>query len=183
MDKMEQIKLNELISVEKIRDRISELAREIIQDSQGDELFVIGLLTGSFVFLADLIREFHQSRLFLSIDFLTVSSYGSQLHSSNDVRINHDIHIDITGKPVLLIDDILDTGQTLQAVTRHLMQKKPETIKTCVMLEKLKNREIAFRADYIGFQIPDTFVVGYGLDYDHRFRELPYLAEVSFPEM
>ena len=102
------------------------------------------------------------------------------MHSSNEVRINHDIHIDITGKPILLVDDILDTGQTLQAVTRHLMQKEPKKIKTCVILEKLKNREISFQADYTGFQIPDTFVVGYGLDYDHRFRELPYLAEVSF---
>ena len=180
MDKKEQIQLKTLISAEEIRNRVSELAYEITRDFQCDELIVIGLLTGSFVFLADLIREFHRHRSLLGIDFLTVSSYGSQMHSSNNVQINNDIHIDITDKPVLLVDDILDTGQTLHAVVKHLMKKKPEKIKTCVMLDKLKNREIAFQADYAGFKIPDSFVVGYGLDYDSRFRELPYLAAVSF---
>ena len=102
------------------------------------------------------------------------------MHSSNHVQINNDIRIDIINKPVLLVDDILDTGQTLHAVISHLTQKKPEKIKTCVLLDKLKKREIAFQADYAGFRIPDAFVVGYGLDYDNRFRELPYLAAVSF---
>ena len=180
MNKIEQNQLKKLISAEKIRNRISELGREIIQDFQEDELIVIGLLTGSFVFLADLIREFHQHRSILGIDFLTVSSYGSQMHSSNHVQINSDIRIDIINKSVLLVDDILDTGQTLHAVVNHLTKKKPKNIKTCVLLDKIKSREIAFQADYTGFQIPDAFVVGYGLDYNNRFRELPYLAAVSF---
>jgi len=179
MDRIEQPKLKELISAGEIRNRVSELASEILHDIQGDELIVIGLLTGSFVFLADLIRKFCQHPSLLGIDFLTVSSYGSKMHSSDNVRIDHDIRIDIANKAVLLVDDILDTGQTLQAVVHHLRQKNPEKIRTCVMLDKSEARKVDITADYVGFKISNAFVVGYGLDYDNRFRELSYIATVS----
>ncbi len=179
MDQIEHIKLKELISEEEIRKRISELARDILQNIQAEELIIIGLLTGSFVFLADLIRECHKHRPLYGIDFMTVSSYGSKMHSSDNVRIDHDIRIDIANKAVLLVDDILDTGQTLQAVVHHLRQKNPEKIRTCVMLDKSEARKVDITADYVGFKISNAFVVGYGLDYDNRFRELSYIATVS----
>jgi hypoxanthine phosphoribosyltransferase len=176
---IEQIRLKTLITEKQIQDRISELSQEIVRDFSGKMVLMIGLLTGSFVFLADLIRQFHKHKIPLGIDFMTVSSYGSHMHSSNEVRILRDVRQDISGQSILLVDDILDTGQTLQAVIKHLIQKKPEKIKTCVMLDKSDNRKVSCQADYIGFQIPNAFVVGYGLDYDNRFRELPYIATVS----
>lgn len=175
----QQIQLKTLITAEQIQSRILELSLEIVQDFSRDMLVVIGLLTGSFMFLADLIRQLNRLENVLCIDFMMVSSYGSNMHSSNKVRILKDIQQNIHHRSVLLVDDILDTGQTLHAVIKHLMRKKPEQIRTCVMLDKSDNRKVPCRADYIGFQIPNTFVVGYGLDYNSRFRELPYVASMS----
>jgi len=132
------------------------------------------------MFAADLVRLLHLHKIPLQIDFITASSYGAGTESSGKVKLQHDISTDIAGKWVLLIDDILDTGRTMKAVSNHLLASKPAVLKTCVFLDKPERRVIPFQTDYVGFTIPDKFVVGYGLDYDNRYREYPYVATVSF---
>lgn len=180
MNSKQAIILTPLITEFDLKIRIGNLVKEIANDYNGDELVIIGLLKGSFMFMADLARLLHLHDIPLLIDFLAVSSYGPATTSSGKVRISRDITIDIKGKWVLLIDDILDSGRTMYQVTRHLMKKKPTVLKTCVFLDKSKERVIDFRADYVGFKVPDEFIVGYGLDYDSRYRELPYLSTISF---
>ncbi len=132
------------------------------------------------MFLSDLVRMLYLQNIPLIIDFMIVSSYGSRRESSGNVKLIRDISVYIERKNVLLIDDILDTGRTLNFVAKHLIDKKPAVLKSCVFLDKTVPRAVDFKPDYVGFTVPDCFIVGYGLDYDGRYRELPHVSVLSF---
>ena len=161
-----------LISRPQIARRIRELSREIERDFAGRELVVVAVLNGTVMFLADLIR--HLS-LPLRLDFIGVSSYGLGTESG-ELVFTKELRLDVGGRDVLLVDDILDTGKTLNRVLAKLKELKPQRIKTCVLLEKAARRTEDVQADYVGFSIPDVFVVGYGLDFAERYRNLPFVG-------
>ncbi len=170
--------IDKMISAKSIAARIEELARAIAAEFAGtDKLVVVGLLRGSFVFIADLVRELD---LPVEVDFLEASSYGDAMESSREVRILKDLRGKIEGRDVLVVEDIVDTGHTLAHVTRFLAARRPARMKTIALLDKPSRREVDFAADWIGFSIPDEFVVGYGIDYAQRNRNLPYIGKVRF---
>lgn len=165
-----------LLSAELIAARVDSLARDISHHFENTgKLLVVGLLRGSFIFLADLVRKLE---LPLEIDFLQVSSYGDGMESSRDVRIVKDIGVDIAGRDVLLVEDIIDTGHTMQCVLSLLQTRKPGRLEVCTLLDKPSRREVNVEARWIGFEIADEFVVGYGIDYAQRNRNLPYVGKV-----
>ena len=168
-----------LIDKQTIADRVDALVDAIAVESSGN-LVVIGILKGSFMFLADLMRSFHRHDVHPRIDFLTLSSYGSGTASSGQVEIIHDIREEIAGADVLLVDDILDTGRTLAFTKELLADRGARSVRTCVLLDKKAHRAVELEADHAGFPIADHFVVGYGLDYDNLYRELPHIAKVTF---
>lgn len=160
-----------------IKKRVKELAEEIVKSfGYPDELYAVGILKGSFIFTADLIRELN---IPVIVDFLWVSSYGESMESSGRIRILKDIEIDISGKKVLLIDDILDTGLTIEEIHSFLMRKGPETLKTCVLVEKEGRRKTDFKPDFVGFKTPNLFLVGYGLDWGELGRNLDGIYAVE----
>ncbi len=169
-----------LIDKTTIARRVDELVDDIAATVEPGNLVVIGILKGSFMFLADLMRSMYRHDLHPRIDFLTLSSYGSGTESSGVVCIVHDIREDIQGADILLVDDILDTGRTLAFTKELLLGRGASSVKSCVLLDKQTHRAVDFEADYAGFPIGDHFVVGYGLDYDNLYRELPHIAKVSF---
>jgi hypoxanthine phosphoribosyltransferase len=170
--------IDQLISAKAIAARVEALAREIAAEFQGtDKLVVVGLLRGSFVFIADLVRELD---LPVEVDFLEASSYGDATESSREVRILKDLRGRIEGRDVLVVEDIVDTGHTLSHVTRFLQTRGPARLRTIALLDKPSRREVEVRADWIGFSIPDKFVVGYGIDYAQRNRNLPFIGTVRF---
>ena len=172
--------IDTMISAKAIAARIEELCREITSEFGGtDKLVVVGLLRGSFVFIADLVRELD---LPIEVDFLEASSYGDSMESSREVRILKDLRGAIEGRDVLVVEDIVDTGHTLNHVTKLLLSRKPKRLKSIALLDKPSRREVDFRSDWIGFEIPDEFVVGYGIDYAQRNRNLPYIGKVRFVE-
>jgi hypoxanthine phosphoribosyltransferase len=171
--------LEPLINETDLHAGIRQLVDRIADDFDGDELYVIGLLRGSFMFTADLVRLLYRRNIRLVIDFMTVASYGSGTESSGEVNMMRDVHLDLRDKQILLVDDILDTGRTLAFASQHLFELKPASLKTCVFLDKPSRRVVPCEADYVGFTVPDLFVVGYGLDYDGRYRELPHLSVVK----
>lgn len=160
-----------LFSREEIKEKVVSLGKMIEKDFE-DDFVVISLLRGSFIFAADLVREIDR---LVEIDFLTTSSYGHSESSSGEVRFLTDLRTNIEGRNVLIVDDILDTGNTLYAVKEKLMTYKPKTLKTCVLLDKPSRREADVSADYIGFEIEDLFIVGYGLNYGDHYRNVPYI--------
>ena len=166
-----------LISQEQIARRIKTLSKEIQQEFKGRELTVVAVLNGTVLFLADLVR--HVS-LPMRLDFVGVSSYGMGT-TSGDLIFTKELRLDVRGRDVLLVDDILDTGKTLKRVLDKLEKLEPRRIKTCVFLEKAARRTEEVKADFVGFSIPDLFVVGYGLDYAERYRNLPFVG-VLHPE-
>jgi hypoxanthine phosphoribosyltransferase len=161
-----------LITEEEIAQRVRALSAELTRDFEGRELVVVAVLNGTVMFLADLIR--HLS-LPLRLDFIGTSSYGAGTEAG-ELVFTKELRLDVRGRDVLLVDDILDTGKTLRRVLAKLHELKPREIKTCVLLEKAARRVENVRADYIGFSIPDLFVVGYGLDYAERYRNLPFVG-------
>ena len=172
--------IDELISAKAIAARIEELAKEIKREFRStDKLVVIGLLRGSFVFIADLVRELD---LPVEVDFLEASSYGDGMESTREVRILKDLRGQIEGRDVLIVEDIVDTGHTLSKVSQYLSTRKPFRMKTIALLDKPSRREVPFSADYIGFEIPDEFVVGYGIDFAQRNRNLPFIGAVHFTD-
>ena len=172
--------IDEMISAKAIAARIEDLAREIRNEfSNTDKLVVVGLLRGSFVFIADLVRELD---LPVEVDFLEASSYGDGMESTREVRILKDLRGQIEGWDVLIVEDIVDTGHTLAHVTKFLGSRKPARLKTIALLDKPARREVDFRATYTGFEIPDEFVVGYGIDFAQRNRNLPFIGKVRFVE-
>lgn len=172
--------IDEMISAKSIAARIESLSREIGTEFAGtDKLIVVGLLRGSFVFIADLVRELD---LPIEVDFIEASSYGDAMESSREVRILKDLRGAIEGRDVLVVEDIVDTGHTLKHVTQMLLNRKPARLKTIALLNKSERREVDFQSDWIGFEIPDEFVVGYGIDFAQRNRNLPYIGKVRFSE-
>jgi len=172
--------IDQMISAKAIAARIEELAREIEAEYEGtDKLVVIGLLRGSFVFIADLVREM---QLPVEVDFIEASSYGDGTVSSKEVRILKDLRGEIQGRDVLVVEDIVDTGFTLHHVIHMLSARKPARLKTIALLDKPLRREVNFKADWIGFEIPDEFVVGYGIDFAQRNRDLPFIGKVRFTD-
>lgn len=167
-----------IITQTQIARRIRDFSRQIERDYTGRELVVVSLLNGTVLFLADLIR--HLS-LPLRLDFIGVSSYGAGT-TSGELVFTKELRLDVRGRDVLLVDDILDTGRTMKRVMAKLRHLKPRRIKTCVLLDKPSRRVERVRADYVGFSIPDLFVIGYGLDYAERYRNLPFVG-VLRPEM
>lgn len=163
-----------------IRRRVDQLITEMANGCRSDNLVMIGILRGSFMFLADLVRDLYQHGLHPRIDFMTLDSYGSGTESSGPVRITKHIDVDVQGADVVLIDDILDTGRTLTHAKKHVEAMGARSIKTCTLLDKPSRRIVPIEADYVGFTIDDFFVVGYGMDYDSQYRDLPYLAKVTF---
>ncbi len=170
--------IDTMISAKSIAARIEELA-EIIQNEFKDtnKLIVVGLLRGSFVFIADLVRELD---LPVEVDFLEASSYGDGMESSREVRILKDLRGQIEGRDVLVVEDIVDTGHTLHQVIDMLNTRKPAKLKSIALLDKPTRREVDMKADWTGFEIPDEFVVGYGIDYAQRNRNLPFIGKVRF---
>lgn len=158
--------------------RVQELAQDIERDYAGKDLVVVSLLNGTVMFLADLVRYLN---LPLRLDFMGVSSYGKGMKSGKLV-FTKELKLDVKGRDVLLVDDILDTGKTLARVTKKLKKLKPKSLKICVLLSKSARRAEKVDADYIGFEIPDAFVVGYGLDYAERYRNLPFIGVLK-PEI
>ncbi len=170
--------IDEMISAKAIAARIETLCREIQSAFAGTEkLTVVGLLRGSFVFIADLVRELD---LPIEVDFLEASSYGDGMESSREVRILKDLRGAIEGRDVLVVEDIVDTGHTLHHVRNLLMSREPARLKTIALLDKPSRREVDMKADWIGFEIPDEFVVGYGIDFAQRDRNQPFIGKVRF---
>jgi len=153
---------------------------EMAEALKSDNLVVVGILRGSFMFIAFLVRYCHHRDLHPRLDFLTLESYGSATESSGNVQVAKDVHVNLDGADVLLIDDILDSGRTLNFAKKHVLNKGARSVRSCALLDKPSRRVIPFEAEHIGFTIEDVFVVGYGLDYDSYYRELPHIAKVTF---
>ena len=169
--------IDELISAKAIAARVESLAREINNHFKyAEKLIVVGLLRGSFVFIADLVREL---KIPVEVDFLEVSSYGDSMESSREVRILKDLRGEIEGRDVLVVEDIVDTGHTMQHVLTLLQSRNPNSLEICALLDKPSRREVEVDLRWIGFEIPDEFVVGYGIDYAQRNRNLPYIGKVK----
>ena len=165
-----------LIPEGEIKQRVKAIGQEITRDYQGSEdVILVGLPRGSTVFLADLAREI---KLEAKIDFMVVSSYGASMETSREVKINKDLEEDIRDKDVIIVEDIIDTGFTLEKVKDYLLLKKPSSFKICTLLDKPERREVPVKVDYVGFKIPDVFVIGYGIDYAQKHRNLPYIGKV-----
>ena len=165
-----------LISEKAIKKRITELGKDVnhfYKDTK--KLLVVGLLRGSFVFIADLVRELN---IPVEVDFMTASSYGNSMQSSNNIRILTDLNTDIKNLDVLLVEDIIDTGHTLNQVIKILNNRKPRSLEVCCLLNKFSRRETNIESKWIGFDIPDEFVVGYGIDYAQDNRHLPFIGKV-----
>nr|WP_258306876.1 MULTISPECIES: hypoxanthine phosphoribosyltransferase [Vibrio] len=165
-----------MISEHDVQQRIRELGKQITEHYQDSEdLVLVGLLRGSFVFMADLARAIDKIH---HVDFMTASSYGNSMQSSRDVRILKDLDDDIKGKDVLLVEDIIDTGNTLTKVKEFLALREPNSINICTLLDKPSRREVHVDVQWVGFEIPDEFVVGVGIDYAQKYRHLPYIGKV-----
>ena len=162
-----------LFSEETLRRRVAELGAEITRDYQGKEPILASVLRGSYIFMADLARAID---LPVRVDFMSVSSYGKGTKSSGQVQITKDLSDEIEGKDLIVVEDILDSGNTLYYLLQVLQARHPASIRLCTLLDKPERREKPITADYAGFTVPDAFVVGYGLDYAERYRNLPYIG-------
>ncbi|HWH15078.1 MAG TPA: hypoxanthine phosphoribosyltransferase [Miltoncostaeaceae bacterium] len=165
-----------LVSEEDLQRRIDEIAHQVSRDYEGRELLVIGVLKGAIFFIADLVRRLTVP---CEMDFMAVSSYGSSTHSSGVVRILKDLDHPIAGRNVLVVEDVIDSGLTLSYLLRNLASRGPASLEICTLLTKPRHRALPLTARYVGFDLPDVFVVGYGLDYDERHRGLPHIAELD----
>ncbi|WP_447976614.1 hypoxanthine phosphoribosyltransferase [Candidatus Nitrospira bockiana] len=170
---MERIFGRPIVTQEQMRTRIRELGRQITADYANKDLILVGILKGAYAFYADLARAI---RLPLRVDFLVVTSYSGKAKSSGRVKMVTDLTEDIAGRDVLLVEDIVDSGLTVQYLINTLAKRKPKTIKVCALLSKPERRDKQVMIDYVGFEIPNQYVVGYGLDYQQKYRNLPYLA-------
>jgi len=169
------------ITEEEIKEKVKEIARRIEEDFKGEKVLFIGILKGSFKFLADLVREIKD--VDIEIDFFGVSSYGKSTETTGVLRITKDLNADILGKNVVIVEDIVDTGYTLKYIYDLVKRKGAKEVKICVLLDKEARREVEIKVDYIGFKVPDKFLVGYGLDYAEKYRNLPYIRELTEGEI
>jgi hypoxanthine phosphoribosyltransferase len=161
-----------LLTTRQIQIKVKELARRISRDYVGKNLLVVGILKGAYMFFSDLVRSIEVP---LTLDFIVASSYVKS-ESSGEVKIYYDVREDVSDKHVLLIDDIVDTGVTLNQIRERILSRSPKSLKVCVFLDKKERRTVDVALDYVGYEIPNKFVVGYGLDYDNKFRNLPYIS-------
>ena len=162
-----------LVSEQQLKDKVAQLGAQISQDYAGKDLVLVSILKGAVVFMADLMRAV---TIPCSIDFMVVSSYGAGTTTTGLVKIIKDLDSDLSGKDVLIVEDILDTGVTLSNLVPMLKMRNPNSVRICAILDKPSRRRADIQADYTGFQVPDEFVVGYGLDYDEKYRNLPYVG-------
>ncbi len=176
---MQEDGIKVLISKQEIDKRIKELASEISRDYANTELLMVGVLKGSFVFMADLIRHL---KCDVAVDFMGTVSYGASTKSSGEVRITKDLEQSVAGRHVLLVEDIVDTGLTLRYLLDTLRNRQPASLKVCALLDKPARRRVRVSLDYYGFIIPNAFVVGYGLDYAQKYRGLPYVGVLENPD-
>jgi hypoxanthine phosphoribosyltransferase len=176
MDDPNRLPVQTLIPEDRIQERVTELAKQISADHAGQELLVIGILKGSWVFLADLVRRLTVPVI---IDFMTVSSYGKSTRTSGVVKIVTDLKCPLEKRHVLLVEDILDSGLTMKYLLKNLKLRGPDSLKVCVLMDKPARRKVDINPDYIGFEVPDKFVVGYGADFAERFRHLPFIRFVE----
>ena len=165
-----------IISKEKLKRKVKNLATQISKDYKDRNPILVGILKGSFVFLADLIREI---KIPHEIDFISVASYGSRKRASGVVRLLKDLSINIEGKDVIIVEDIIDSGLTLNYIRNNLQTRNPKSLEVVALLNKKKRRKVKIPLKYVGFSIPNNFVVGYGLDYDEQYRNLPYIAKLK----
>ena len=170
-------KIRELISEKDVAAKIAEMGAQISKDYEGESVYLLCILKGGVFFTTELAKHITVP---VNIDFMSVSSYGGETTSSGIVRIVKDLDTPIEGKNVLIAEDIIDTGRTLAYLMEHLKQRKPKSLKLCTLLDKPDRRVSDMKVDYTGFEIPDEFVVGYGLDYDQRYRNLPYVGVIEF---
>jgi len=173
---MDRIFGRPIVTQEQMRMRIRELGRQITMDYTGKDLILVGVLKGAYAFYADLARAI---RIPMRVDFLVVTSYSGKAKSSGKVKMVTDLTEDIAGRDVLLVEDIVDSGLTAQYLVKTLMKRKPKSVRICSLLSKPERREQHVPIDYVGFEIPNKYVVGYGLDYEQKYRNLPYLAELD----
>jgi hypoxanthine phosphoribosyltransferase len=170
--------LEPLFSAEQIQTRIAELGTEIARDYAGKNPLLIGVLKGACLFLSDLLRA---TDLHLGVEFIAISSYGAAMRSSGEVRIVKDLDVAIEGRDIIVVEDIVDTGLTLSYLIANLRSRGASSVKLVALLDKFERRERHVEIDYLGFKIPDAFVVGYGLDFAERYRNLPYIAVLKDP--
>lgn len=172
------IDMKVLISAEEIQAKVNELGNQInaYYANSDRELVLVGLLRGSVIFMADLCRTIEKPH---ELDFMTVSSYGSGTTSSRDVKILKDLDGEIRGKDVLVVEDIIDSGNTLSKVVEILETREPNSIKLCTLISKPSRREIDLEVEFLGFEVEDKFIVGYGLDYDQKYRHIPFIGEIG----
>jgi hypoxanthine phosphoribosyltransferase len=168
-----------MLSAEVVANRVAELGKQITSDYTGKQLTMICILKGASIFASDLFRRIE---LPATIDFMAISSYGNRTQSSGVVRISKDLDVSIEGKDVLIVEDIVDSGLTLSYLVDNLRSRHPASLRTCVLLDKPERREVSISVDYTGFKIPDQFVVGYGLDYAEKYRNVPYIGVLK-PEV
>ena len=162
-----------LYTEDEIRERAAELGEQITRDYMGEELIILGTLKGAVMWMCDLIKNIG---LDTKIDFISASSYGSGTTSSGVVRVNKDVDFDLYKKNVLIVEDIIDTGFTLNYLKKYFSDRRPKSVRICTMLDKPSRRRVDLTADYIGFVVDDLFIIGYGLDFDQRYRNLPYIS-------
>ncbi len=179
MDSMHQDISSILFSQEKIAEIVQNMGKQISEDYKGKNLFMVSVLKGSLLFMADLMRAI---TIPCTIDFLSVSSYGKGTQSSGEVRILKDLDVSLEGKDLLVVEDILDSGVTLSYLLKALSARNPASIRLCTFLDKPERRRVDIHADYVGATVPDEFIVGYGLDYAERYRNLPYVGVLK-PEV
>lgn len=165
-----------LISKEQIEQRIAQLAKEISDDYRGKNLIMVCVLNGAMIFFADLVRALD---IPVEVDTIVASSYGAGMTTSGSVKISKDIKYDISGKHVIIVEDIIDSGVTLSTLTKMLRTREPASLKVCSLLDKPTRRTVDFKGDYIGFAIPDEFVVGFGLDFAEKYRNLPEVCTLK----
>lgn len=168
-----------LLSAEKISRRVAELGAEIARDHAGKDLILIGILKGACLFLADLIRQIDEP---LQLEFMAVSSYGKALRSTGEVKIVKDLDVSVEGKHLIVVEDIIDTGLTLSYLLENLRSRGAASVKLAALLDKPEPRQSAVKVDYIGFEVPNKFLVGYGLDAAERYRNLPFVAVLKTGE-
>ncbi|MBQ2205552.1 MAG: hypoxanthine phosphoribosyltransferase [Lachnospiraceae bacterium] len=171
-----KLNIRTLITKEEIDKRVKELGKQITEDYKDKDILTVAVLKGALPFLCDLVHQIDNEDL--TMDFMSVSSYGSETKSSGVVRILKDLEESIEGKNVLIVEDIIDSGRTISKLIELLSTRNPKSIKICSLLDKPSRREVEVKADYVGFTIEDRFVLGYGLDYDQKYRQLTFIGEV-----
>ena len=170
-------RIDVLLSEEQLSAKIAELGAQISRDYEGESVFVVCILKGAAFFACELAKRITVP---LTIDFMATSSYGSGTVSSGDVKVTQDLSLDVEGRNVIIVEDIIDSGNTLKYLSQLFRERKAKSVRLCTMLDKPERREVEVAVDYTGFTIPDKFVVGYGLDYDQRYRNLPYIGVLEF---